>query len=342
MHIASLCEIPGTSGNEELVTEYLLKEAKPYIDEHWIDSIGNLILLKKGHSCSRKVLMLAHMDEVGLMVRSIDKSAYVGFSTVGGIESAVLAAKKVVLHGKEKLEGVIGIKPIHIQSPEERNAPLKKDTLYIDTGIRSSDEIKKILQIGDAITFNTPFATHGRLWKGKAFDDRAGCAILLESIQKNITPAYDTFFVFCVQEEVGLRGSQIAGQRIKPDLAFVFEGTTASDIPMVDSHRQTTRLEKGPAFTIAHRGLVFEEQLLQRLSGLAQENHIPFQWKEKIAGGNDATSLAKAGTGCPVGSISLPVRYIHAPVSLMSPVDFKATLQLSELIIRHQKIFFTT
>ncbi len=341
MVIKTLSNLPGVSGHEEPVREYLWEESRSFVDEHWIDSMGNLILLKKGSSCSKKVIMLAHMDEVGLMVRHIEKKGVIRFSTLGGIEPSVLSAKPVIIHGKEKIPGVVGMKPIHMQSPEEIKSPVKKDSLYIDTGHASEDELKRLIQPGDPISFDTSFAEIGCLWKGKAFDDRAGCAILLETLKKNIQPAYDTFFVFCVQEEVGLRGSQIAAQRIKPDLAFVFEGTTACDIPLVDPHRWTTRVGQGPAFTIAHHGLVFQASILQSLTSLAQENQIPFQWKQKIAGGNDATPISKAGVGCIVASISLPVRYIHSPASLMSPKDYEATLRLSELILRKQSNFFT-
>jgi endoglucanase len=337
--IEDLCQLPGTSGNEELVRDFILNQAKPFIDEYWIDSIGNLILLKRGLSCRKKVVFWAHMDEVGFMVKHIEKNGMIRFSAVGGIEASILPAKRVLIHGKETLNGVIGIKPIHLQGSQELLQAIKKDSLYIDTGYGSSDELKKIIQLGDSITFDTPFSSHGKLWKAKAFDDRAGCAIMLETLNKNIQADFDTYYVFGVQEEVGLRGSQIAAQRIKPDLAFVFEGTTASDIPLVEAHRWTTRLGCGPAITIAHNGLVFQSSLLQTLSSLAQEHNIPFQWKEKIAGGNDATAISKAGTGCIVGSISLPVRYIHSPASLMSPIDYQSTLKLAELILRKESIF---
>jgi len=337
--IEELCQLPGTSGNEEKVRDFILSHAKPFIDEHWIDSIGNLILLKKGLSCRKKVIFLAHMDEVGFMVKHIEKNGLIRFSAVGGIESSVLPAKRVLIHGKETIPGVIGIKPIHLQNSQDLLQAVKKESLYIDTGYGSSEELKRIIQLGDSITFDTPFSPHGKLWKAKAFDDRAGCAVMLEALSKNIQVDFDTYYVFGVQEEVGLRGSQIAAQRIQPDLAFVFEGTTASDIPLVDAHRWTTRVGFGPALTIAHNGLVFQDSLLKTLSGLAQENHIPFQWKEKIAGGNDATAISKAGKGCLVGSISLPVRYIHSPASLMSPMDYDSTLKLAELILQKESIF---
>ena len=342
MLLKDLCNLAGTSGNEEVVREYILSEASSHIDHHWIDSIGNLYLHKKGQSCSKKMILLAHMDEVGFMVKHIDKNGMIRFANVGGIETSVLPAKRVLIHGKETLRGVIGIKPIHAQHPKEHNTVINKDSLYIDTGASSAEELKKTIQAGDAITFDTAFAEHGDLWRAKAFDDRAGCAVLLETLKKHIDPAYDVYYVFCVQEEVGLRGSQIAGQRIQADIAFVFEGTTASDIPLLPPHRWTTRLGKGPAVTIAHHGLVFQKDLLLKMANLAQENNLPFQWKEKIAGGNDATALSKAGTGCSVGSISLPVRYIHSPHSLMHPYDYQATLKFAELLVSHANHFISS
>jgi tetrahedral aminopeptidase len=303
--------------------------------------MGNLILLKRGRNCSKKVMFLAHMDEIGLMIRQIQKNGMIKFSLLGSIDDSILPAKRVIVLGKEKLPGIISTRPIHLQKGPELETPITRDRLYIDVGANSNDELKGKIELGDPISFDTTFERLGtQTLKGKALDDRVGCAVLAELIMKDITPEYDTWFVFAVQEEIGLRGSRTASFRIQPDLAFVIEGTTACDIPMVERSRYTTQMGKGPAIVVAHNGLVFQKKVIQFMESIAKINGIPYQIKEKIAGGTDAAAISKTANGIYTGLLSLPVRYIHSPVSLLNIEDFNHAIQLTEKLFTDTKTFF--
>ena len=338
--IEELSNLMGVSGNEEDVRSFLQDRLASKVNETKIDVMGNLILFKQGRNCSKKIMFLAHMDEVGLMVRQIQKNGMIKFSPLGSLDDSILPAKRVIVLGKEKLPGIISTRPIHIQRGPEFDTPISRDKLYIDVGANSSDELKGKIELGDPIGFDTTFERLGNVFKGKAFDDRVGCAVLADLINKEITPEFDTWFVFAVQEEVGLRGSQTASYRIQPDLAFVIEGTTACDIPMVERARYTTQMGKGPAIVLAHHGLVFQKKVIQFMEGIAKIHNIPYQIKEKIAGGTDASAISRTANGCYTGLLSLPVRYIHSPVSLLSQDDFQNACHLTEAFYNHTKSFF--
>jgi putative aminopeptidase FrvX len=341
MILEELSNLFGVSSYEEDVRNYLKEKLTPKVSSVKVDSLGNLILFKQGRNCSKKVMFLAHMDEVGLMVRQIQKNGMIKFAVLGSIDDSILPAKRVVLLGKEKLAGVISTRPIHVQRGPEYDTPITKDRLYIDVGANSSDELKGKIELGDPIGFDTTFEKLGTsTFKGKAFDDRVGCAVLAEIILKDITPEYDTWFVFAVQEEVGCRGSKAATFRIQPDLAFVIEGTTACDVPMVERSRYTTQMGKGPSIVVAHNGLVFQKKVLQFMESTAKINAIPYQIKEKIAGGTDATNISRTAEGVYTGLLSLPVRYIHSPVSLLNEEDYLNAIRLTETMLKETKTFF--
>jgi len=341
MILEELSNLFGVSGYEENVRSFLQEKLAPKVDEVKVDTIGNLILFKRGRNCSKKVMFLAHMDEVGMMVRQIQKNGMIKFSPIGSIDDSIFPAKRVVVIGKEKLSGVISTRPIHVQRGPEFDTPISRDRLYIDVGANSADELQGKIELGDPIAFDTKFERFGpHTFKGKAFDDRVGCAVLAELIEKEIVPEYDTWFVFGVQEEVGLRGSKVASFRIQPDLAFVVEGTTACDIPMVERPRYTTQMGKGPSIVVAHHGLVFQKKVIQWMENIAKLGGVPYQIKEKIAGGTDAAAISKTAGGVYTGLISLPIRYIHSPVSLMNEDDFVHAKRLIELFYCQEKTFF--
>jgi putative aminopeptidase FrvX len=341
MILEDLSNLFGISGFEDDVRNYLKEKLSSLVDEVKVDTMGNLILFKRGRNCSKKVMFLAHMDEIGMMVRQIQKNGMIKFSILGSIDDSIFPAKRVVVLGKEKLNGVISTRPIHVQRGPELDTPVTRDRLFIDVGAKSDEELKGKVELGDPIGFATKFETMGnRTFKGKAFDDRVGCAVLAGLIEKNITPEYDTWFVFAVQEEVGLRGSKVASFRIQPDLAFVIEGTTACDIPLVERSRYTTQMGKGPAIVVAHNGLMFQKKVIQFMESTAKISGIPYQIKEKIAGGTDATAISKSAGGVYTGLLSLPVRYIHSPVSLLNGEDFKNATALVESLFNQTKTFF--
>jgi len=339
MVLKELCNLPGISGQENQVREFIRNEIVDFSDEIKVDCLGNLMVKKRGHNCSKHVMFLAHMDEVGFMVDKIESSGIIKFSCVGGILPSILPATSVTIHGKKTISGVMGIMPIHLQKNSIME-PVKLDSLYIDVGASSDKELQDQIQIGDPIVFQTTFEDYGHLWKAKAIDDRVGCSIMIDILKQNITPEYDTWFVFATQEEVGLRGSRTATYQIKPDFSIVLEGTTACDIPLVERNRYTTQLGHGPAISIAHNGFVFSKKVFDYLKSVAENHQIPFQIKEKVAGGNDATTIATGEKGSYVGSLSVPVRYIHSPVSLMHPDDYHSTMQLALALYQDNQTFF--
>lgn len=340
MVLKELSELNGLSGREENVRKFLKENLEKLVDEVSSDSIGNLILFKKGVSNSKRIMFAAHMDEVGFMVTKIEKNGYIKFATVGGIEPSVLPAQTVVIEGNESSFGVIGVRPIHMQKGDELENPIKKEGLYIDVSASSSEELNGKIEIGDPIYFNTKFSQIGNLVKGKAFDDRAGCAVLHTLISKNLVPDYDTYFVFTTQEEVGIRGSRISAFKIEPDLAFVFEGTSAGDIPLLERNRWSTQINKGPAITYMHQGLIIPKKVISFIEEVAKESNIPYQFREKTSGSTDAASIARSGVGTATGVISIPIRYIHTPVSVLHLNDFENTIALSEAIFSNIKRYF--
>jgi len=236
MVLKNLSDLNGVSGHEEDIRAFIKEQISSKVDEIKVDSMGNLYAFKRGRNCSKKVLWLAHMDEVGFMVRKIQKNGMIKFSNIGGIDPSVLVSKSVVILGKEKIPGVIGYKPIHLQRGDF-DQPVTKEKLFIDVGANSPEEIRGKIELGDPIAFRTTCEVTGTLIRGKALDDRVGCALMIKLIEEQLPPEYDTWFVFATQEEVGLRGSKTAAYRIQPDLAIVLEGTTASDLPCLDRKR---------------------------------------------------------------------------------------------------------
>lgn len=339
MDIKILSDLNGVSGYEEDVCAYLKERILPKVDEVKVDSMGNLYAFKRGKNCSKKVLWLAHMDEVGFMVRKIQKNGMIKFSNIGGIDPSVLASKSVWVLGREKLPGVIGFKPIHLQRADVEQ-PITKDKLYIDVGANSAEELKGKVELGDPIAFQTQCEITEAVIRGKALDDRIGCALLLEMLERTEQPDYDTWFTFVTQEEVGLRGSKVAAYRTQPDIAFILEGTTASDLPILERKRYTTRLNQGPVIVVTHNGLVIQPNVIQFLETTAKSNNIPYQIKERIAGGTDAISFAKSAKGSYVGIIALPTRYIHSPISQISRLDYEHTRQLLRAITHDLPAFF--
>ena len=326
--LKELSEASGVSGNEKAVREVILKHVEPFVDEHQVDALGNLIATLRGTaSTPRRVMIAAHMDEVGLMIVHIEKSGMLRFRPVGGIDPRVLLAKCVRI-GAEGVPGVIGMKSIHLQDPEERKQVVKADKLVIDIGASSQEEAGQLVKAGDYAVFDTAFASaYGSVVKGKAFDDRAGCAMLVKVVQAG---PYDCELhaAFTVQEEVGLRGARVAAYSIEPDLAFVLEGTICDDGPKKRDVTPVTRLGAGPAITIADRSVIADRELTDLLVQTAREHDIPYQFKAPGVGGTDAGAIHLTREGVPSAVVSVPSRYIHAPACMLDLNDYHHAAQL--------------
>jgi len=333
MLLKRLTEASGVSGNEKEVRDLIMSSLEGYVDELKTDRIGNLIVHKKGSNPSGKRLMIAaHMDEVGLLVKDIDSSGLLKFMPVGGIDKRVLVSKAVTI-GEKKLPGVIGAKPIHLQKRDEWSKVLDIDDLYIDIGATSKEEAERQVSIGDYVAFDTPYSEMGNgTIKAKSLDDRVGCSILIDILKSDIDA--DIYGAFTVMEEVGLVGAGPAAYQIKPHMAIVLEGTLCYEIDELDSHQMPTMLGKGPAISLIDRTTVYDRSLREQVVKIAQENKIPYQFRKTSMGGNDSGRIHISGTGCATTGISVPTRYIHSPLSLISKSDYDNTYRLVEAIIR--------
>ncbi len=336
MLLKRLTEASGISGNEKEVRDIIYNEIKDYVDEIKVDRIGNLIFHKKGNNVgSKKLMFAAHMDEIGLMVKEIDNKGFLKFISVGGIDKRILVSKLVQV-GENKIPGVIGAKPIHLQKKDESSKVLDWDQLYIDIGAKSEDDAKKYVSVGDYVSFATKYEEIGnKLIKAKAIDDRVGCALLVDLIKADTNA--DFYGAFTVMEEVGLVGAGPASYTIKPDYALIIEGTVCHEEPKLESHQIPTKLGLGPAISIMDRTTIFDSSFRKTIVEIAEKNKIPYQYRKTNMGGNDAGKIHTANTGCISGGISIPTRYIHSPSSLMSKVDYDNTLALLLAILKEYK-----
>lgn len=329
MLLEKLSNARGTSGNEAEVRELLIEQVKSHVDSYRVDTMGNLITHKKAKGTRRnalKVMLAAHMDEIGLMIVHVDSKGYLKFSKVGGIDDRVLLSKAVLI-GKDKKVGVIGSKPAHLLKGKERDQVVESDSMYIDIGCKSKEEALGAVKIGDYATFATEYSDMGDgLVKGKALDDRAGCVLIAELVKRNYP--FDLYGVFTVQEEVGLRGARVAAYAIEPDVAFALESTVCDDSPKQKDVSPTTRLGSGPAISVADRTTIADRRLVNLLVSTAKDSRIPYQIKQPMIGSTDVGRIHISKEGVPSIAVAVPTRYIHSPVSLMSLEDFDNTLAL--------------
>jgi endoglucanase len=315
-----LSEIFGPSGKEERVKEFIFESLRDYVDEIFDDYFGNLYV-RKGNG-NPKVLICSHMDEVGFIVKGITHDGYLKFEPIGSIEPEVCIGKKIIFENGRK--GVIGFKPFHLQ--KEKDKKIDFEELVIDVGMSKKEAEKKFFK-GIYATFSTPFSSlNNDFFKGKAFDDRVGCCILIE-IMKNFSPDYELVALFSSQEEVGLRGAKIGAEKILPHIGVVVETTAAGDFYKKDEE-DFPSLSKGPVLTIIDRACIVNREIFEIIKKIAEKENIPFQYKKPLIGGTDAGNIQIAGKGVKIAVISVPSRYIHSPVSIINKIDLENTYSL--------------
>ncbi len=324
--LKELCEINAVSGNERELREVILSKISTYADCK-VDRMGNIIAAKKGRQAPKiKLMISAHMDEVGLMITSIGDTGLLKFASVGGIDPRVLMGRRVCV-GDNCILGVIATKPIHLQTEDERSSAPAIDKLYIDIGVADKDEAAGLVSLGDTAAFDTKFTAFGDgLLCSKALDDRIGCAILIDLIQSDLP--YDTTFLFAVQEEVGLRGATVAAFSVKPDIAIVVEATTAADIPGVPEEQTVCKIGQGAVISFMDGHTIYNRELYQMTNQIANQKGIKWQPKSAISGGNDAGAIHQSGEGVKVAAISVPTRYIHSPCCVASIEDIESVASL--------------
>ncbi len=338
MLLKKLTEANAVSGNENSVREIIISEIEKYCTNVKVDKMGNVIAFKQGTEGNHNSIMLsAHMDEVGFIVTGITDKGYINFKPVGSVDDRVLLSKKVTI-GDAKVSGVIGLRAVHLQKPEERRQIVKVKDMYIDIGTKNKAEAEKKVQLGDYIAFDSEFISFGdNRIKAKALDDRVGCAVLVEMLKEDFPS--DVYACFTVQEEVGLRGAQVAAYNVNPHVAIVVEGTTCSDVPGADEHEYSTVMGEGAAISFMDKSSYADKRLLSFLYELAQKHKVNVQYKRTVSGGNDSGKIQLSGNGTVTCVISVPVRYIHSPVSVMKLDDYESVKSLVKLFLNEVNSF---
>jgi putative aminopeptidase FrvX len=336
-NLEKLSNTCGVTGREEDVRKLMVKLMKPYVDEIAVDKLENVIAVKKGKPGSLKVMLAAHMDEVGLMVKTITKEGFLQFAKMGGIDDRILLAQNVIVHTqKGPLQGIIGSKPPHIQKEEERKKIVTYDNLFIDIGAENLKDADKMgVKIGDPISFDVKYSKIGKeLVIGKAFDDRVGCAIMIETLKQLENPGCTIYAVGTVQEEVGLRGAATATFGVDPDVGIALDVTVAGDVPGVKEFDTSLKMGKGPVLTVADSGLITHPKILRLLMDAAEENKIAFQLETGLPGSTDAARMSLTRQGVPSGTVSIAVRYIHSPTGMLSLKDAENSTKLTAAAIQ--------
>lgn len=327
----------GVTGRESQVRDLMVELLKPYADEIQIDKLENVIAIKKGKPKKPKIMLAAHMDEIGLMVKTITKEGFLQFSKMGGIDDRILPAQKVTVYtAKNTYPGIIGSKPPHIQKEEERKKIISFDELFIDVGAANREDAQSMgVAVGDSVSFDTTYQTLGEdAALGKAFDNRAGCVTMIEAMRLMEKTECTVFAVGTVQEEVGLRGAATAAFGVDPDLAIVLDVTIAGDVPGVREFDTTVKMGKGPALTISDSGLITHPKILRWFIDTAQQQKIPYQIESGLLGSTDAARISITRQGIPSGTISIPTRYIHSPCGMLNLKDIENAAKLTAAAIK--------
>jgi endoglucanase len=333
----------GMAGREEEVQKMMKTFLKPHVDELREDKLGNLIGVKEGKKNAPKVMLAAHMDEIGLFVKTVSKEGFLYFTKIGGIDDRILVAQKVlVLTEKGPLPGVVGSKPPHIQKEDERKRVLSYDELFVDIGAQDQQEARKMgVKIGDAVEFDIAFTrAEKNIVMGKAFDDRVGCVVMIETLKRLQKTECTVYAVGTVQEEVGLRGAQTAAFGISPDVGIALDVTVAGDVPGVRETDTPVKLNKGPSISIADSGLITHPKIVRLLIEAAEESKVPYQLETVLGGSTDAARISLTREGVPSGVIGVPTRYIHSPTSLVSLTDIELATKLAVAAVKKIPKYF--
>jgi putative aminopeptidase FrvX len=342
-NLEKLSNACGVTGRENEVKELMIRLMTPYTDEIVVDRLENVIAIKKGKQAAPKIMLAAHIDEVGLMVKTITKDGFLQFAKMGGIDDRILPAQKVMVYSKKgTFPGIIGSKPPHIQKEEERKKITASDELFIDIGAESKDDALALgVAVGDSVSFDVKYVQLGRdVVVGKAFDNRAGCVTMVEALKLMVKTDYTVCAVGTVQEEVGLRGAATAAFGVDPDLAIALDVTIAGDVPGVREFDTSVKMGSGPALTISDSGLITHPKVLRWLMETADQEKIPFQIEAGLLGSTDAARINITRQGIPSGNISIPTRYIHSPVGMLCLKDIENSAKLTVAAINNVAKYF--
>lgn len=336
--LSRICEAPGAPGYEKEIRELVLKELDGLADEIRTDNMGNVIARKKGRSSKKKAMAAAHMDEIGFIVTHIDDNGFLCFNPVGGFDPKTLTSQRVIIHGRENIFGVMGSKPVHIMSPEERRKSMKISDYFIDTG-RSKESLEELVAVGDFVTRHSPLMELGDCVNVKSLDNRASVFLLIETLRQlkksRAKPAYDFYAVFTVQEEVGLRGAQASAIQVQPDFSFGLDTTIAYDVPGSKPEERCTHLGKGAAIKLMDSSVICDYRMIEFMKATAEKHQIKWQTEILSSGGTDTASLQRMSAGGSIaGAISIPTRHIHQPIETTNKKDLEACIKLLTACVR--------
>lgn len=328
--LKEICEVAGAPGFESRIRHIVLREATPLVDEISVDNLGNVIAVKKGSNNpdGKKAMVAAHMDEIGFIVTHIDDNGFVRFHTLGGFDPKTLTAQRVIIHGKEDVIGVMGSKPIHVMTAEERNKVAKLSDYFIDLG-RTKEEVEKLIKIGDPITRERELIEMGDCVNCKSIDNRVSVFILIEALRNLKSVPYDVYAVFTVQEEVGLRGANVSAHSINPDFGFGLDTTIAFDLPGALPHEKVTSLGEGTAIKIMDASTICDYRMVTYMKGIADTKKIKWQPEILTAGGTDTAGVQRMGKGGAIsGAVSIPTRHLHQVIEMANKDDIQGSIDL--------------
>ena len=328
--LKELCEAPGVPGCEDAIRKIVIRELKKSCNSVKTDLLGNVIGFMRGKGPAksrRRVMISAHMDEIGFIVSHIDDNGFLRVDTVGGINPKTMIAQRVWVFGKKKLHGVIGSKPIHILKEEERKKPASIDEVFIDVGMPGK-QVKKIVSVGDPVVLEQSYAEIGNNVCCKALDDRVGVYVMLEAVKKAKGAKADIYAVGSVQEEVGLRGAITSAFDVDPQVGIALDVTLACDVPGAGKHQQITALGEGTAIKLKDSSSLSNPKLVKKLRAIAKQKKIKHQLEILPRGGTDAGAMQRTRGGVAVCTISIPTRYVHSVVEMAHKDDIKASIDL--------------
>jgi endoglucanase len=325
--LREICEKPGAPGYEQPIREIVLREIQPLVDRIDIDNMGNVSAFKKGTK-DKKVMVAAHMDEIGFMVTHIEDEGFVRFHTLGGFDPKTLTAQRVIIHGKKDLIGVMGSKPVHVMTAEERNLLPKLTDYFIDLGM-SKKEIEKYVEVGNPITRERTLIEMGDCVNCKSIDNRISVFILIETLKKLKKIPYDLYGVFTVQEEVGIRGASVSALKIQPDFGFGLDTTIAYDLPSAKAYEMVTKLGHGTAIKIMDSSVICDYRMIKFMKQTADKYKIKWQSEVLTAGGTDTAGVQRMVPGGAIaGAISIPTRHLHQVIETAHKKDIEGSIEL--------------
>lgn len=328
--LKQICEIAGAPGFESRVRNLVIQHVTPLVDEISIDNLGNVIAIKRGkrNPDGKRVMVAAHLDEIGFMVTHIDEQGFLRFHTLGGFDPKTLTAQRVIVHGKKDLVGVMGSKPIHVMSPEEKLKLPKTTDFFIDLGM-PKDEVIKYVTVGDPVTRDRELIEMGECVNCKSIDNRVAVFILIETLKQLANPAYDVYATFTVQEEVGIRGANVAAHSINPDFGIALDTTIAFDVPGAQAHEKVTELGKGTAIKIMDAMTICDYRMVEFMKQTAERHSIAWQPEILTAGGTDTAGVQRMGKqGAIAGAISIPTRHLHQVIEMAHKKDIADSIAL--------------